>query len=268
MNLLLLTRIQIHEGKMKINNTVPYTGDLTRNYFTAYVEETLKNNRVSYYRRYNAHLNLELLYDSEDQIAVHSNIHTDVSDEADAKHPLHFDYIQTPRLAKELRNLPDKALAILSSRNLRKFLNNFLFVLDFIISIHIRSFLYDVLWSLFIPLGAILGGFQSKRTFRFHILISIVHRKFWRSTTADGFLADDAPATASAVTESTAAGCLNTTESNHQLTQHTAAGVTDVDTERGHEGVDFLADFQKSYCAEKPDEYVSGNFFFALNCHL
>lgn len=80
------------------------------------MEEALKNNRVSYYRRYKAHLKSELLYDSEDQIATHTNLHTDISDEADAKHPLHFDYIQTPRLAKELRNLPDKALAIIRMR--------------------------------------------------------------------------------------------------------------------------------------------------------
>lgn len=99
-----------------MNENTVYTGDAVQNYFTAYVREALKRNRVSYYRKYKAQLKTELLYDSEDQIAVHTNTHTDVSDEADAMHPLHFDSIQTPRLAKELRNLPDKALVIIRMR--------------------------------------------------------------------------------------------------------------------------------------------------------
>lgn len=99
-----------------MNENIAHTGDIVQNYFTAYVEEALKNNRVSYYRRYKSHLKSELLYDSEDQIAPHTHIHTDISDETDAKHPLHFDSIHTPRLAKELRNLPDKALAIIRMR--------------------------------------------------------------------------------------------------------------------------------------------------------
>lgn len=76
-----------------MKETPEYTGDKVQNYFTAYVEQALKNNRVSYYRKYKAHLKSELLYDSEDQIAPHTHIHTDISDETDAKHPLHFDSI-------------------------------------------------------------------------------------------------------------------------------------------------------------------------------
>lgn len=101
---------------MKTADSDHYSGDITQNYFTAYVRQALKRNRVSYYRRYKSLLKSELLYDSEDQIAAHTNIHTDVSDEADAKHPLHFDSIHTPGLAKELRNLPDKTLAIIRMR--------------------------------------------------------------------------------------------------------------------------------------------------------
>lgn len=36
---------------MKTADTDHYTGDILQNYFTAYVEEALKNNRISYYRK-------------------------------------------------------------------------------------------------------------------------------------------------------------------------------------------------------------------------
>lgn len=99
-----------------MNENTDYTGDIVQNFFTAYVEQALKNNRVSYYRKYKSHLKSELLFDSEDRIAIHTNLHTDISNVIDARHPLHFDSIQTPGLANELRNLPDKALAIIRMR--------------------------------------------------------------------------------------------------------------------------------------------------------
>lgn len=101
---------------MKTTSTDQYNGNITQNYFTAYVEKALKNNRVSYYRKYKSHQKSELLYGSEDQIATYTIIHTEISDVISEKHPLHFDFIQTPGLAKELRNLPKKALAIIRMR--------------------------------------------------------------------------------------------------------------------------------------------------------
>ena len=53
-----------------MNENTDYTGDIVQNYFTAYVEQALKNNRVSYYRKYKSHLKSELLFDSEDRIAI------------------------------------------------------------------------------------------------------------------------------------------------------------------------------------------------------
>ena len=93
-----------------------YSGDKIQNYFTAYVEKALKNNRVSYFRRYKAHLKKELLYYSEDQIATLIDLHSDVSDDSAEKNHLHLDSIQMPELAKELRNLPDKSLTIIRMR--------------------------------------------------------------------------------------------------------------------------------------------------------
>lgn len=101
---------------MKNADTKHFTGDIVQNYFTAYVEAALKNNRVSYFRKYKAYLKFELLYGSEDQIDRHTDLHNDISDDSDARHPLHLDSIQTPGLAKELRNLPDKALTIIRMR--------------------------------------------------------------------------------------------------------------------------------------------------------
>lgn len=103
---------------MKDNETIStaFTGDILQNYFTAYVEQALKNNRVSYYRKYKSHLKNELLFESEDRLPVHTSVYHDISDEADERHPLHFDSIQTPGLAKELRNLSDKALIIIRMR--------------------------------------------------------------------------------------------------------------------------------------------------------
>ena len=55
---------------------------------------------------------------------------------------------------------------------------------------------------------------------------------------------------------------------NIKFTQHTAAGVSDVDAKGTHEGVNLLRYLQKSNGTEEPDEYVSRYFFFALSRHL
>lgn len=101
---------------MKTIDSDHYSGDKIQNYFTAYVHQALQRNRVSYYRKYKSHLEMELLYDSENQISIHTNLHTDVSEASNEQHPLDFDSIQTPGLAIELQNLPDKALTIIRMR--------------------------------------------------------------------------------------------------------------------------------------------------------
>lgn len=101
---------------MKTTDSDHYSGDKVQNFFTAYVRQALKRNRVSYYRKHKVHQKSELLYNSEEQISVHTGLYTEVSDASDECHPLHFDSIQTPGLVKELRNLPQKALAIIRMR--------------------------------------------------------------------------------------------------------------------------------------------------------
>ena len=93
-----------------------YTGNKIQNYFTAYAEQALKNNRVSYYRKNKAHLKSEVLFDSEDQIAVHTNLHTDISDDAATAYSIHPDSIRHIRLAEELRNISEKDLTIIRLR--------------------------------------------------------------------------------------------------------------------------------------------------------
>ena len=101
---------------MTLTTTDHFTGNKIQNYFTAYVEQALKNNRVSYYRKYKAHLKSELLFNSEEQLAVHTNLHTDISNDADSTHPLNPDSIHHTELAEELRNISNKDLTIIRLR--------------------------------------------------------------------------------------------------------------------------------------------------------
>ena len=101
---------------MNSTDTNRYTGDILQNFFTAYVEQALKNNRISYFRKYKQHLQFELYFDSEDQIDRYADLHNDLADEVDDSDPLHFGSIQNRTLAKELQNFPDKTRFIIQLR--------------------------------------------------------------------------------------------------------------------------------------------------------
>ena len=101
---------------MNSTDTNHYTGDILQNFFTAYVERALKNNRISYFRKYKRHLRFELYFDSEDQIDRYADFHNDLADEVDDRDSLNFDSIQNQTLAKELKNMPDKTHFILQLR--------------------------------------------------------------------------------------------------------------------------------------------------------
>lgn len=51
------------------DNSTVFSGDKLQNQFTAYVERALRNNRISYYRKYKAMLKNELCFSSEDQLS-------------------------------------------------------------------------------------------------------------------------------------------------------------------------------------------------------
>ena len=101
---------------MNSTDTNRYTGDILQNFFTAYVERALKNNRISYFRKYKRHLQFELYFDSEDQIDRYANLNIDLADEVDDRDPLHFGSIQNQTLAEELQNIPDKSRFIIQLR--------------------------------------------------------------------------------------------------------------------------------------------------------
>lgn len=99
-----------------MNNISAYTGDIMQNYFTAYVTAALKNNRVTYYRRYKSHLRTELLFESEDQLASHVYSCTEALRSEECDTLLQPDNIYHPQLAHELRGLQAKDLTILRMR--------------------------------------------------------------------------------------------------------------------------------------------------------
>ena len=55
---------------------------------------------------------------------------------------------------------------------------------------------------------------------------------------------------------------------NHGLSQHTAAGVSYIDTQACHERVDFLRYLQKAYRTHEPDQDIAGNRLLAHSVHL
>ena len=55
---------------------------------------------------------------------------------------------------------------------------------------------------------------------------------------------------------------------NHGLGQHTAAGVSYIDTQACHERVDFLRYLQEAYRTHEPDQDIAGNRLLTYSVHL
>lgn len=101
---------------MKSNNIDSYYGDKLQNQFTAYVERALRNNRISYYRKYKSYLNSELSIGSEDELNLHIHDTVDMTDLINSNSPLHPDSLRDEGLAEELRNISERDLSIIRLR--------------------------------------------------------------------------------------------------------------------------------------------------------
>ena len=55
---------------------------------------------------------------------------------------------------------------------------------------------------------------------------------------------------------------------NHGLSQHTAAGVSYIDTQACHERVNFLRYLQKAYRTHEPNQDIAGNRLLTYSVHL
>lgn len=98
------------------DNSTVFSGDKLQNQFTAYVERALRNNRISYYRKYKAILKNELCFSSEDQLSHISGSSACIfSPEIDSME-LSPDSVQNGGLADELRNLSEKDMSIIRMR--------------------------------------------------------------------------------------------------------------------------------------------------------
>ena len=98
------------------DNSTVFSGDKLQNQFTAYVERALRNNRISYYRKYKAMLENEMRFSSEDQLSYMSGSSACIfSPEIDSME-LSPDSVQNGGLADELRNLSEKDMSIIRMR--------------------------------------------------------------------------------------------------------------------------------------------------------
>ena len=93
-----------------------YSGDIIQNYFTAYVRQALKYNRISYFRKNYSRQQHELLFATEDHLSLHTVSLHNHPDDIDTNELLIPDSISHSKLAKELRNMPDKTLTIIRMR--------------------------------------------------------------------------------------------------------------------------------------------------------
>ena len=55
---------------------------------------------------------------------------------------------------------------------------------------------------------------------------------------------------------------------NHSLSQHTAAGMTYIDPQTCHKGIDFLRYLEKADGTHEPNQDIPGYCFFAHSIHL
>lgn len=101
-----------------MNNTANniFYGDKLKNQFTAYVEQALKNNRISYYRKNKSRTDIELLFASEDALETHIGISNDMFDNIFEISSLQPDFICHEGLSQELRNISKKDFIIIQLR--------------------------------------------------------------------------------------------------------------------------------------------------------
>ena len=98
------------------NGSAAFTGDKLQNYFTAYVERALRNNRVSYYRKQRNLINNEVRFGSEDELAVLAGSKPYFANPDSNTGQLSPETVQHDGLANELRNISEKDMSIIRMR--------------------------------------------------------------------------------------------------------------------------------------------------------
>lgn len=98
------------------NNKTAFSGDKLQNYFTAYVERALSNNRISYYRKQQARIKNEVRFTSDEELAVLAGSTSSVLNPISAAEFLSPETIQHDELAEELRNISEKDMRIIRMR--------------------------------------------------------------------------------------------------------------------------------------------------------
>lgn len=98
------------------NDRTTFSGDKLQNYFTAYVERALSNNRVSYYRKQRNLINTEVHFGSDEELAVLAGSTSSLLNPATDTVQLSPETVQHDGLANELRNISKRDMNIIRMR--------------------------------------------------------------------------------------------------------------------------------------------------------